>query len=418
MRASRTTAGQPRRRTAVRTVAALALAGALAVTAGCAGGGDEGPAWKGGGVGGGADNDNAKTEPQLGATVTDPAPNATDVKPLTRIAFTTQEASGVASLALADAKGTPVQGEMAPDGKSWVPAEALKWGTRYTATITVDGADGKTATTTSTFTVMPKPEKLVRVSTQLGDDAVVGIGMPLIVNFGRSVPKSLRDDIQRRMTVSSTPAQTGAWSWISGTEVQYRPKVFWQANTKISVRVAARGVPLGSGWYGRSDLTLRVKVGSAVVMTVSNNSKRMTVKRNGKVLRTIPISLGKPSTPSSSGTMVVMGKLRKTVFDTFDELGPEEGYRTDIEYAQRLTYGGEFLHAAPWSVASQGRRNVSHGCVNMSTANAAWLFGITKMGDPVTIKGTERKLANGNGWTAWNVSWAQWIKGSAIPVEG
>jgi lipoprotein-anchoring transpeptidase ErfK/SrfK len=115
--------------------------------------------------------------------------------------------------------------------------------------------------------------------------------------------------------------------------------------------------------------------------------------------------------------MLVMGKLRNTIFDTFDELGPEEGYRTPIEYAQRLTHGGEFIHAAPWSVGAQGRTNVSHGCVNMSTSNAAWLFGITKMGDPVTIRGTERRLANGNGWTAWNVSWGQWIKGSAIPVE-
>ncbi|HET9143586.1 L,D-transpeptidase [Actinophytocola sp.] len=422
MRASRTTVGLSRRRTALRTVAALVLAGALAATAGCSGGGGDaggprGAGWKGG-AGGGADNQNTQTEPELGATVTDPAPDATDVAPLTRIAFTTREASGVASLTLTDSKGGSVPGELAADGKSWVPAEALKWGTKYTAAITVDGADGKTATTTSSFTVMAKPEKLVRVSTQLGDDAVVGIGMPLIVNFGRSIPKSLRDDVQKRMTVTSTPAQTGAWNWLSGTEVQYRPKAFWKANTKISVKVAARGLPMGSGWYGRSDITLRVKVGSAVVMTVSNNSKRMTVKRNGKVLRTIPISLGKPSTPSSSGTMVVMGKLRKTVFDTFDELGPKEGYRVDIEYAQRLTYGGEFLHAAPWSVDAQGRRNVSHGCVNMSMANAAWLFGVTKMGDPVTIKGTERKLANGNGWTAWNVSWKQWTKGSALPVEG
>jgi lipoprotein-anchoring transpeptidase ErfK/SrfK len=415
MRVSRTTAGL-RPRSAWRIVAAVALAGALAVSAGCTKNGDDGATWKGGGTGGGA-NDEAPAEPELGATVTEPAANATDVKPLTRIVFTTQEATGAASLALKDAKGAPVEGELAADGKTWVPAQALSWGTTYTATVTVDGADGKTATTTSSFTVMDKPEKLVRVTSQLGDDSVVGVGMPLVIRFGRSVPKSLRDDVQRRMTVTSTPAQPGIWHWVSGSEVQYRPKVFWKANTKLSVRVAARGVAMGGGWYGRSDITVRAKVGSALIMTVSNSNKRMTVKRNGKTLRTIPVSLGKRSTPSSSGTMLVMEKLRKTVFDTFDELGPEEGYRTDIEYAQRLTWGGEFIHSAPWSVGSQGRTNVSHGCVNMSPANAAWLFGITKMGDPVTIKGTERRLANGNGWTAWNLSWAQWVKGSALPYE-
>ena len=47
----------------------------------------------------------------------------------------------------------------------------------------------------------------------------------------------------------------------------------------------------------------------------------------------------------------------------------------------RLTWGGEFIHAAPWSVG-QGNTNVSHGCVNMSDGNAAWLFAITHIGDP------------------------------------
>jgi lipoprotein-anchoring transpeptidase ErfK/SrfK len=391
------------------------LAGALAVTAGCSGDGDT-PAWKGGGVGGGDNNQEAEPqEPEVAATITEPAADATGVKPLTRITFTTQDGTGAASLELKDAKGNPIEGELASDGKTWVPEEALKWGTRYTATVTVDGAGDKTATTSSSFTVMAKPEKLVRVNSQLGDDSVVGVGMPLIIRFGRSVPKSLRDDVQRRMSVTSTPKQVGSWHWFSGTEVHYRPKSYWKANTNLFVKVATRGVPMGSGWFGRSDLTVRAKVGSAVVMTVDNRTKRMTVKRDGKVLRTIPISLGKPTTPSSSGTMIVMEKLRKTVFDTLEELGPEEGYRIDIEYAQRLTWGGEFIHSAPWSVGSQGRRNVSHGCVNMSPANAAWLFGVTKMGDPITVKGTERKLSYGNGWTDWNMSWSQYQKGSALP---
>jgi lipoprotein-anchoring transpeptidase ErfK/SrfK len=116
--------------------------------------------------------------------------------------------------------------------------------------------------------------------------------------------------------------------------------------------------------------------------------------------------------------MLVIQKYRKTVFDTLAELGPKEGYRIDIEYAQRLTWGGEYIHAAPWSVAQQGNTNVSHGCVNMSMSNAQWLFGITKVGDPVTVKGTERALQQWNGWTDWNMSWSQWVRGSALPVDG
>jgi lipoprotein-anchoring transpeptidase ErfK/SrfK len=171
---------------------------------------------------------------------------------------------------------------------------------------------------------------------------------------------------------------------------------------------------MGDNWYGRSDLTVDVNVGRSLVMTVTNKSKRMTVRQNGKVIKTIPVSLGKHSTPSSSGTMLVIEKKRKTVFDTMAELGPEKGYRTKIDYAQRITWSGQFIHAAPWSEGVQGRTNVSHGCVNVSMKMGAWLFGRTMLGDPITVSGTEEKLQNGNGWTDWNLSWNEYKKGSAL----
>ena len=102
--------------------------------------------------------------------------------------------------------------------------------------------------------------------------------------------------------------------------------------------------------------------------------------------------------------MVVMEKKEKTVFDTMDEPDPANRYRTEIDFAQRLTWGGEYIHAAPWSEGVQGRRNVSHGCVNVSMATGRWLFAKTKVGDPITVKGTERKLEPGNGWTAWSLT--------------
>jgi hypothetical protein len=119
--------------------------------------------------------------------------------------------------------------------------------------------------------------------------------------------------------------------------------------------------------------------------------------------------------PSSSGTTVIIERLPKTVFDTMNDPNPANRYRTDIEYAQRLTWGGEFIHAAPWSVSDQGKRNVSHGCINMSTENAKWLFGQTVVGVPVVTKGTSRPLQWGNGWTDWNKTWDDYVKGSAIP---
>jgi lipoprotein-anchoring transpeptidase ErfK/SrfK len=315
-----------------------------------------------------------------------------------------------------DAKGSVVEGELLPDGKSWRPAKALAYATTYTATVTATGDEGRTGSAVSTFTTMARPNNLVRVTSFLGDGQVVGVGMPMIVRFGQNIPEKYRADVQRRMTVTTSPEQVGIWHWTSPTEIHYRPQTYWKANTKIFYKVRLAGVKMGDNAYGRTDMTVDVKTGRAFVMTVDNKTKKMTVKQDGKVVKTIPVSLGKKSTPSSSGTMVVIEKKRKTVFDTMEELGPDDGYRTKIDYAQRLTWGGEFIHAAPWSEGVQGRTNVSHGCVNVSMKMGAWLFKRTMLGDPITVNGTQRKLENGNGWTDWNMSWDEYVKGSAVPL--
>lgn len=392
-------------------LAAAVLAGLLSVTAACTKG--DGASWQPGGAPG--QSQPAEPDTKAAATITAPAAGAKDVPASTGIAFETEEAVET-TVSVKDASGEEVDGELSADKTSWLPAGALEYGATYTATVSATGDDGKTATAESTFTTMAKPANLLAVSSFLGDDAVVGVGMPMIVKFGRAIPEDYRDDVQKRMTVTTEPAQEGTWGWISPTEVHFRPKVFWQANTKVHYKLQTGGLPMGDGWYGRNDLTVDLKIGPALVMTVDNKTKRMTVTKDGKVVKTIKVSLGKKTTPSSSGTMIVIEKKRKTVFDTFEELGPEEGYRTDIEYAQRLTWGGEFIHAAPWSEGQQGSVNVSHGCVNVSMKDGAWLFGQTRIGDPITVKGTERKLENGNGWTDWNLTFADFAKLSAVPV--
>jgi lipoprotein-anchoring transpeptidase ErfK/SrfK len=132
----------------------------------------------------------------------------------------------------------------------------------------------------------------------------------------------------------------------------------------------------------------------------------------------MPVSLGKPDSPSSSGNMIVMVKNEWEWFDSSTYGVPvdsTDGYRTKVYWPQRLTWGGQYIHAAPWSVDQQGRVNVSHGCTNLSTENAEWLWRQTHIGDPVIVKGTERGLDRGDGWTDWNMSWEEYLKGSALP---
>ncbi|GIE52540.1 hypothetical protein Ani05nite_60740 [Amorphoplanes nipponensis] len=348
-------------------------------------------------------------------TVT-PATGKKDVPVSAEIGF---KVSGgkVTSVALKDAAGKAVAGALREDGSSWVPSKPLKTNKKYEATVTAVDAAGATKTAGTTFTTMGKPARQTGTGLYLFDDRTYGVAMPVVVEFNPGIKKKDRAAVQKRMFVKTSPAQPGVWSWTaSGTQAYYRGPQYWKTGTELAVRIALGGLPTGGGRYGDQDRGATAKIGRSFIMKVDNKTKKMTVVQDGKTVRTMPVSLGKKSTPSSSGTMVVMEKKAATVFDTTAELGPDDGYRTEIEYAQRITWSGQYIHSAPWSVGSQGRRNVSHGCVNVSPSNARWLFDKTLIGDPITVRGTEDKLAAGNGWTAWDMSWKEFVKGSALPV--
>jgi lipoprotein-anchoring transpeptidase ErfK/SrfK len=297
-----------------------------------------------------------------------------------------------------------------------VPAKPLKAKQRYEATIVAADAAGQTRSATSSFTTMGKPARKTGTGLYLFDDHTYGVAMPVVAEFSPGIKKKDRAAVQKRMFVKTDPPQAGTWSWTaSGTQAYYRAPEFWKPGTRLTVRLALEGVPTGGGRYGDRDRSASAKIGRSFEMKVDNATKKMTVVQNGTTVRTMKVSLGKKGTPSSSGTMVVMEKKVKTVFDTTDTDG-DEGYVTNIEYAQRLTWSGQYIHSAPWSVGSQGRRNVSHGCVNVSPSNARWLFAKTLIGDPVTVRGTGDALAYGNGWTPWDLSWKEFKKGSALPV--
>ncbi|GID26912.1 L,D-transpeptidase [Paractinoplanes brasiliensis] len=397
-----------------KAVVALAATSVL-LTSACGDGDSKSSSWEGGDAKPGSSAGPEKAPEALPSTVavTEPAAGATGVVAISPIKFTSEDPENT-EVKVTDAKGAEIEGTLDKDAKTFTPAKALPYGSKITVTVTGPRAEGKTNTATSEFTTMAKPSKEIRVTSFMGDGQTVGVGMPLIIRFGRAIPESYRDDVERRMKVTATPAQEGIWHWTSPTEVHYRPKVYWKAQSKVFYKVALKGVPLGNGYYGRSDLTVDLKIGRSLVMTVSNKTKQMTVKQDGKVIKTIPVSLGKKSTPSSSGTMVVIEKKKHTIFDTTDELPAGEGYKTPIDFAQRITWSGQFIHSAPWSEGKQGKVNVSHGCVNVSEKMGAWLFDRTMMGDPITVTGTEEKLKNGNGWTDWNMSWEEYKKGSYL----
>ena len=315
-------------------------------------------------------------------------------------------------------KGTTVrvQGTLEPAGASWTANSLLEPGATYALTMTGKNVDGVMATQSSTFTTQRLSLHQQTYATLTGNGATVGIAMPVIIHF--DVPVTDRASIERHLTVTSTPAQIGSWSWLSNTEVHYRPATYWRPGTKVKVDAAINSVRAGNGVYGEMSLSGGFTVSRSMVMQANLATDQLNVVINGKVARTIPVTGGKAGFSSRSGTKVIMEKFSTLRMDA-NTVGIEPGdpnyYNIpDVHFAMRETNSGEFLHAAPWSVGSQGHVNVSHGCIGMSTSNAAWLFGQVLVGDPVVVIGTNRTLEPGNGWTDWNIPFTQFKKGSAL----
>jgi lipoprotein-anchoring transpeptidase ErfK/SrfK len=156
-----------------------------------------------------------------------------------------------------------------------------------------------------------------------------------------------------------------------------------------------------------------------MVSTVDMKAHTMTVRRGGQVVKVIPVSTGKPgpATETRYGTKVIIRKEGEVTMDSSTvgiEKGDPDYYKIDTQWNLRVTWTGEYLHSAPWSVGAQGSANVSHGCVNMSPANAKWMFENSKVGDVVDFTGSGRRFEPHEGIGVWMYDFAGWKAQSAL----
>jgi lipoprotein-anchoring transpeptidase ErfK/SrfK len=404
------------RRSLVGTaVAALAVSMALA---GCDSKGGSESASPGGGNGGlgGVIGGGGQTTPKatLSTNVTE---GASDVKVSTPVKVKVSDGTLDDVEFKVRRHKSPIDGSFNADRTVWTAGELLEPGTDYVVKAKASNADGKMSRQRTTFATqnLTLDEQTYPSLTPL-EDETVGVGMPVIVTF--DIPVHRRAAFEKRMTVTSNPPMVGSWSWLNDQEVHWRPKTYWKSGTKVQVDVDVNGVNAGDGVYGQMSRTVDFKVGRSVILKPDLKTDEMKVMVDGKLARTIPITGGKPGWETRSGTKLIIEKFEVKRMDAATvgiQPGDPEYYDIpDVEYAQRVTYSGEFLHAAPWSVYAQGSYNVSHGCVGMSTENGAWLYSITHRGDPVEVTGTSRGLEQGNGWTDWDISFKQYKQGSAL----
>jgi lipoprotein-anchoring transpeptidase ErfK/SrfK len=393
---------------AVVVVLALAGAGLFALGRGDGGAGRL--------LGGGGSGSAARAEDKVAPvrlTVT-PRNKATRVA-LDARAKVVAEDGRLRAVRVSGSGGRRLAGELADDGRSWVSSGPLAPATRYRVVAeAVDEAGTPTRRQTTFTTLRPRAE--LRAAVMPLDGETVGVGLPIGVWFNQ--PVADRAAVERRLQVSSSKPVTGAWHWFADNEVHYRPKAYWPAGSKVTLRARLAGTDAGEGVWGVADRTIRFRIGQRRVSVVDVRTHRMKVTAGRRTLRVLPVSTGRERYPTTNGVHFVVEKNAVKLMDSSTVGIPRNspgGYYQRVNWSVRISNSGEFVHAAPWSTGSQGRANVSHGCVNLSTANAAWFFRQTRRGDVVEVRGSPKRPGDSFGVADWNMSWRGWLAGSALP---
>ncbi|QGV81020.1 L,D-transpeptidase [Streptomyces ficellus] len=316
-----------------------------------------------------------------------------------------------------DTAGHYLAGELSADGSRWRSTAPLAAGTRYTVRVSTEDGEGAPGARTLTFETAAA-KRLLNV--EFGPEpGKYGVGQPITAELSAPVTtKEGRAAVERSLKVRSRPAVTGSWYWVDDKKLHFRPKEYWPVGASVTATGNLAGVKIADKLYGGTAKSLNLSIGDRVEAITDAGSHQMTVKRNGKVINTIPVTTGKPGFSTRNGIKVVLGKeyfvrMRSTTVGI--AAGSSESYDLPVYYATRVTWSGEYVHAAPWSVGSQGSANVSHGCTGMSTANAAWFYENIRPGDLVHVINSEGKEMDhfGNGFGDWNLPWDKWQTGSA-----
>ncbi|MEV6218821.1 Ig-like domain-containing protein [Nocardia sp. NPDC051833] len=348
-------------------------------------------------------------KPKLVSTIKD---GQVGVSPGMPMAFQVEDGK-FTEVTLTNKEGRAVAGQLAADGRSWATSEVLGYGKTYQLTASAMGLGGVNSTTLSFTTSSPNSQ--TKPYLLPGEGEVVGIGQPVAIQFDENIPD--RRAAQDAIKITTEPAVEGAFYWVNNREVRWRPEHFWAPGTKVTIDVNVYGKDLGKGLFGQDNIHSFFTVGDAQVFTADDNTHQVTVERNGQVIMTMPTSMGKDSTPTDNGIYIVSDRHEKIIMDSSTygvSVNSPDGYRTPVDYATRISYSGIFFHSAPWSIGQQGYSNASHGCLNLSPANARWVYENAKRGDITIIKNTVGGTLSGvDGLGDWNIAWPEWKAGNA-----
>jgi lipoprotein-anchoring transpeptidase ErfK/SrfK len=335
-----------------------------------------------------------------------PANGATGAEPSAGITVTATR--GTLKNVTVRTSGDTVSGRLSQGRTVWHSQWALDVSQTYTVTATASGS-GSSVTTTSAFRTLT-PSRTFTTEILEGYHQTYGVGMPVILYF--SQPITDKAAVERALQITTATPVVGAWYWdepcnMAATCAYFRPRDYWPAGTTVSFTGHLNGVRGAPGMYGVHTLTQTFGIGASVVAVGNTATHRTQIYYNGKLRYDWPISSGRPGDDTPDGSYLTIEKANPVQMT-----GP--GYSLSVPWSVRFTFSGDYYHDAYWSVGEQGFENVSHGCVNLSPADAEAYYNLAVPGDPVTITGSSKGGTWDNGWTEWFLSWPQYLKGSAL----
>ncbi|MEV6388483.1 Ig-like domain-containing protein [Nocardia xishanensis] len=336
-----------------------------------------------------------------------------DVNPVAPVTVTVANGT-IDQVALTNAAGKQVQGELSQDRRTFRITEPLGYDATYTWSGTAVGADGKPVPIDGSFRTLT-PKNTVPATVNIGDGQEIGIAAPIILQF--KSPVKNKAEVEKALTVTTDPPTEGAWAWFpddnGGSRLHWRPKQYWTPGTSVHVAAKLYGLDLGGGNYGYSDLTSDFRVGRSQVVVANAPSHRMQVVRDGQTIFDFAVSYGEGNEARNvtrSGVHVVTEKYE-------DFLMSNPPYYTNVRerWAVRISNNGEFIHANPESLSAQGSANVTNGCINLSPSDAQAYFPTALYGDPVEVTGTSIALSAADGdLYDWTIDWETWQTMSAL----
>ncbi|WP_344492680.1 L,D-transpeptidase [Streptomyces enissocaesilis] len=319
------------------------------------------------------------------------------------------------SVTVEDTRGNEVEGKISKDGTVWEPAHHLGAATKYKVHAIAKDSEGRASAKDTTFTTLVPQNTFIAHFTP-EDGSTVGVGMPVSLRFSRGI--TAPEDVEKAVKVTAEPSVPVEGHWFGNDRLDFRPEKYWAAGTEVTLKLNLDGVEGRPGVYGKQTKTVKFTVGRSQVSVVDAAAHTMTVKRDGKVLKTIPVTAGAPSTTTYNGQMVISEKYQVTRMNGATVGFGGEYDIKDVPHAMRLSTSGTFIHGNYWAGAGTfGSANVSHGCVGLRDVRggwdkqtpAAWFFDNSILGDVVVVKNShDKQIQPDNGLNGWNMSWDRW----------